>query len=311
MTEALRIENLCYGYRSSWTLARKPCLRGVSLAVSEGEAFGFLGPNGAGETTTIKCILGLIQPTAGTIEIFGRSSLQSSSRRAVGYLPEQPYFYDYLTVKEALELYGALYGLHGSELAEAAASTLARVGLSERSGAKMRTLSKGLVQRAALAQAIIARPKLLILDEPFSGLDPIGRREFREIFLSLKSEGTTLFMSSHALSDIETICGRASIMVGGLVREVIDIAETRMSGRDFFELYLTIPPGRESEILDLAPSFSREGAATRFQIKGRTAADAVLKRALEIGAVIHEFSAVDAGLERFFVETVERGGAAR
>lgn len=306
MTEALDIENLCYGYRSQWTLTRRPCLHGISLKVGAGESFGFLGPNGAGKTTTIKCILGLIAPTSGSVRIFGRSSLESGSRTRVGYLPEQPYFYDYLTVKETLELYGSLSGIARPQLSEAVSSALRLVGLSGRADFRMRELSKGLVQRAALAQAVIAKPQLLILDEPFSGLDPLGRREFREIFLDLKRDGATLFMSSHVLSDVEFICDRASIMAEGRIQGVFDLREVRTAEKERFELCISIPDDKCAALAAAAAKHSRQGGALRLELNGRAAADAALRKALELGAVIHEFGAVDGGLEKLFLDTIEK-----
>lgn len=221
----LEIKNLSYVYRGDWLLSKVRALKDVSLDVLSGEAFGFLGQNGAGKTTAIKCILNLIRPSSGEIKIFGESSKNTAARRSIGYLPEQPYFYDHLSVEETVSFYARLSGVAPNDLAQAVAEVLDLVQIGSRRAHRMRSLSKGLTQRVALAQALVAKPNLLILDEPFSGLDPLGRRQFRELLLALKAQGCTLFMSSHILSDVEQICDRASVLVQGELKGVVSMKE--------------------------------------------------------------------------------------
>lgn len=237
MTLPLVIENIFYSYRSEFLLKEIAVLKNVSLSLNEGEAFGFLGHNGAGKTTTLKCVLDICRIRKGSINIFGIPHTDVNARKNVGFLPEQPYFYDNLTVLETLQLYGTLYRLSHSRLSKKLEEMLALFHLESRRHAKMKSLSKGLMQRVAMAQAVIAEPRLLILDEPFSGLDPIGRKEFRELLISLRNGGTTILLSSHILSDVETICNRASIMVRGEIQARYDLPLPAHSLEDsFFKL---------------------------------------------------------------------------
>ena len=194
-------------------------VRSITLAVPEGSLYGFIGPNGAGKTTTIKTLMGLLRPTSGTVRLMGKDPRDPSSRLQVGFQPEQPYFYDYLTGIELLKFYGRLSGLSGQELSrridEACGLCKVESGWLSR---RLRTYSKGMSQRLGLAQSILHRPKLLILDEPMSGLDPIGRRDVRLAMLELHKAGTTIFYSSHVLSDVEEVCTHAAMVVRGTLR---------------------------------------------------------------------------------------------
>ena len=185
---AVAVENISVGYRSSWLGKMTPVLNSVSFEIKEGEAIGYIGQNGAGKTSTIKCLLNLVRAQRGTISLFGRSSLDPGARAEVGYLPEHPYWYENLTVLETIEFYGGLFGLSKKEAFQRANFLLEHFGLTSKLHQKMKSLSKGLMQRVGLIQALINQPKLLILDEPFSGLDPIGRKEFREILSPRKTE---------------------------------------------------------------------------------------------------------------------------
>ena len=220
---ALEIHNLCYSYKNEWTRKTISGLKDITVDIESGESFGFLGHNGSGKTTTMKAILGFIKPSSGEIKIYGAKSSTKEALKVVGYIAEQPYFYDYLTVKESLELYGTLSGISAKDLKDKVLYVSETVKIADRLDSRLRSLSKGLTQRVALAQAIINNPKLLLLDEPFSGLDPVGRAEFRDIFLRLKKNGTTLFISSHILSDVEVLCDRASILVKGEIKGIYDL----------------------------------------------------------------------------------------
>lgn len=235
---ALQLCDLGYSYRSAWSGKLRPVLKNINLSVYEGESFGFLGQNGAGKTTTIKCILDLNKPKTGDIKIFGEDSRNASARRHVGYLPEQPYWYDHLTVESTMRFYSDLYGIHPDEQDSLITNTLDKVGILDRRKSILRSLSKGLTQRLGLATTIVHNPKLILLDEPFSGLDPVGRKDFRDIFLELKSKGTSIFMSSHILDDVSHICDRASILKNGSLLKIIDLKATdsEVNRVDHFEI---------------------------------------------------------------------------
>ncbi len=192
----------------------------LNLEVEQGEIFGFLGHNGAGKTTTLKLLMGLLAPTEGTALILGRPITRVSVKQHVGFLPESPYFYDYLTAEEFLTFYGQLSGLGGASLKRKVGEMLERVGLAKDGSLQLRKFSKGMLQRIGLAQALINDPKLVILDEPMSGLDPIGRRDVRDIILRLREEGKTVFFSTHILPDVEMICDRVGILVRGRLQAV-------------------------------------------------------------------------------------------
>ena len=187
----------------------------LSLQVEPNEVFGFLGPNGAGKTTTLKLLTELIYPTSGRIAVLGKPPSHPDVRRRVGYLPEAPYFYDYLSAEELLTYFAGLFGLRGAERSRRVASLLDRVGIAGERRLPLRKFSKGMLQRVGLAQALINEPELVFLDEPMSGLDPIGRRDVRALILELRDRGCTVFFSSHILSDAEALCSRVAIVVGG------------------------------------------------------------------------------------------------
>jgi len=213
----LAAENLHKSYWGHLRLKRYRVLRGLSLAVSRGEIFGLLGQNGAGKTTTLKILMGLVYADSGAVRIFGRRGAVVSVKERLGFLPENPYFYEYLTGREFLDYCGRLFGYSASERERRIDAILERVGMDDRAEVQLRKYSKGMLQRIGLAQALINDPDLVILDEPMSGLDPIGRREFRDIILSLKARGKTVFFSSHILSDAEALCDRVAIVKDGAV----------------------------------------------------------------------------------------------
>lgn len=204
---------------------RVEALRGLTMSVEENEVFGFLGPNGAGKTTTIKILTGLIQPTSGEARIFGERVGRPSARSRLGYLPEHPYFYDHLTGSELLEYVGRLFDLSAKECRVRAARLIERVGLAPAANQPMRGYSKGMLQRIGLAQALINDPPMLILDEPMSGLDPVGRKEVRDLILELRAERRTIFFSTHILSDVEVICDRIAIVDRGRPVTIAPVSE--------------------------------------------------------------------------------------
>lgn len=195
-------------------------LKPLRLTVEAGEVFGYLGPNGAGKTTTLKLLLGLVSPSGGSARILDRDWRDPAVKQQIGFLPEQPYFYDYLTATELLEFYAALSAVPARERRRRANAVLARVGLAGSAHVQLRKFSKGMLQRVGIAQAIIHAPRLVFLDEPMSGLDPMGRLETRDLILSLKDEGTTVFFSTHILADAETLCDRVAVLNQGELRAV-------------------------------------------------------------------------------------------
>src|SRR5580704_15144353 len=220
-TPAIEIDGLSKEYPFGFlNLKKKRSLENLTLQVETGEVFGFLGPNGAGKSTTIKLLMRLIFPTSGTARILGKSIDDVSMHQDVGYLPEQPYFYDYLTAAEVLDYFARFHKLTAADRRARVDKMLKKVGLETAKKIQLRKYSKGMLQRVGMAQAILHDPALVILDEPMSGLDPMGRREVRDIILELKKEGRTVLFSTHILSDAEVLCDRVGVIVGGKLRGV-------------------------------------------------------------------------------------------
>ena len=219
-----------------WRKKPKCALRPLHLTVQEGEIFGFLGPNGAGKTTTLKLLMGLIFPTAGSARILGLEVNDPVMKAQIGFLPEQPYFYDYLTARELLEYFAQLSGVDAKQRSGKVNEVLARVGLPDVGGVQLRKFSKGMLQRVGIAQAILHDPKIVFFDEPMSGLDPMGRREVRDLMEQLKHEGKTVFFSTHILSDAEALCDRVAVIHLGELRGVGAVAELTSSVHGQVEL---------------------------------------------------------------------------
>ncbi len=203
-----------------WRKRPKQALKPLHLTIEEGEIFGFLGPNGAGKTTTLKMLMGLVFPSAGAARILGMDVNDPKVKAQIGFLPEHPYFYDYLSARELLQYYGQLSGVPAKELESKISLMLRRVGLQEAGDTQLRKFSNGMLQRVGIAQAILHDPKVVFLDEPMSGLDPMGRREVRDLIEQLKKEGKTVFFSTHILSDAEALCDRVAIIHLGQLRSV-------------------------------------------------------------------------------------------
>ena len=212
-----------------WRKKPKQALRPLRLSVEEGEIFGYLGPNGAGKTTTLKLLMGLMYPTGGGARILGREINDPVMKAQIGFLPEQPYFYDYLTAHELLHYYGQLSGIAAKELNHKVGQVLHRVGLPDAGGVQLRKFSKGMLQRVGIAQAILHDPKVVFFDEPMSGLDPMGRREVRDLMEELKHEGKTVFFSTHILSDAEALCDHVAILNKGELQGIGAVADLTSS----------------------------------------------------------------------------------
>lgn len=222
MSIILEAQGLGKDYRDPWTFRRITVLEQLDLQIPQGQLFGLIGHNGAGKTTTLKLIVGLLRPSRGAVRLYGRP-LDTATRAAVGFLPEQPYFYDYLTVEETLIFFARLYGLRGARRRDRVAELLHELGLEHKRRAALRTLSKGTLQRVGIAQALLNRPRLLVLDEPMSGLDPAGRHRMRELIRAVCVEGTTVVFSSHVLPDAEALCDRVGILARGRLCDVVEV----------------------------------------------------------------------------------------
>jgi ABC-2 type transport system ATP-binding protein len=250
----IELDGLVKSFKGHLGIGRKTAVSGLDLNIQPGEIFGLLGPNGAGKTTTIKMIVGLLRPDQGSVRLFGQPPSQVSARARIGFLPENPYFYDYLTAEEFLDFYGRLHGLDRETRRARVAATIEKVGLAGKERLALRKFSKGMVQRLGLAQAILHEPDLVILDEPMSGLDPIGRREVRDLILALRDAGKTVFFSSHILQDAELICDRVGIVVDGKMRHLGSLDEMVHSKPRWFEVSVrgTVPEAWNESVLSSA-----------------------------------------------------------
>lgn len=236
---ALEIKGLKKSFHSNFAIKVYHILKGIDITVEKGEIYGFLGPNGAGKTTTMKCILGIIFPDSGEISILGQPAHHAESRRNVGFLPEHPYFYDYLTAEELLVFTGMLFSIPKKKIRERAKELIKLVGLKDKQDLKLKKYSKGMIQRVGLAQALVHDPDFIILDEPFSGLDPIGRKELRDIILSLKNDGKTIFFSSHILQDMELMVDRVGIILNGEIKRQGKLSDLISHSVRYYEIVFT------------------------------------------------------------------------
>ena len=287
-----------------WRKRPKRALRPLHLTVEEGEVFGFLGPNGAGKTTTLKMLMGLVFPTSGSARLLGRDWTDPEVKAQIGFLPEQPYFYDYLTAHELLNYYGQLSGVPGKDRKHRIDEVLQRVGLTDVKGVQLRKFSKGMLQRAGIAQAILHDPKLVFFDEPMSGLDPMGRREVRDLMEQLKHEGKTVFFSTHILSDAEALCDRVAIIHQGELRGVGAVADLTSSVQGKVEV---IWQGTE-----VPPSMKALGAECHVSGDTVRAVLAESQQDAAIDALRHErmrliaITPVRTSLEEYFVEKLQQ-----
>ncbi len=248
----LNVENLVKDYTTGFLRKKVRVLKGVSFSVNKGEIFGFVGPNGAGKTTTFKTILGFVPPTSGRVEIMGKPLGDVDVKKHIGYLPENPYFYDYLTGEELLRYMGELHGLNGSGLTKRVDELLEKVNMSHAKRVQLRKYSKGMLQRVGVAQALINDPEFLILDEPMSGLDPMGQREIRELILEQKKKGKTILLSSHILSDVEALCDRVGVIIGGRVVKMGELGNLFEEIHTDYEMLLkSVDEGIVNKLSDL------------------------------------------------------------
>jgi len=309
VTEALiRVEALHKEFRLGLLRKRVTAVRGVSFAVERGDIFGFLGPNGAGKTTTIKMLTGLIAPTGGSATIFGEPVPSPRAMRRVGFLPENPYIYPYLTPTEFVELCARLSGLSSGAARARARAVLEQVGILYAADRPVGRLSKGMLQRTGLAAALVADPELLILDEPMSGLDPVGRKEVRDLIVEERRRGRTIFFSTHILNDVETLCDRVTILSRGQVvvsGRLDELLNREVRRTDIVLLHASAE--LESSLTQADHAVRRSGERLVVEASGDAAVKSVLETALAAGAHVLEASPRHETLEDLFVrEAIKR-----
>jgi ABC-2 type transport system ATP-binding protein len=304
--EIVRIDDVTKDVRPGFGLVRKRVLHGISFCVREGEIFGFVGPNGAGKTTTLKILMGLIRATSGTARVLGHDVSETAFRRHVGFLPENPYFYDYLTGRETLDFYARLCGMTREQRHARSEELLAQVGLEHAAGARLRTYSKGMQQRLGIAQALVHDPDVVFLDEPMSGLDPIGRKEVRDLILHLREQGKTVFMNTHILHDVELVCDRVAIIAGGRIRYEGAIQDFMEAGARETDLLIASVPGDVGAELEERFAARISGVGDRIEARvPEKHVDAALALLLQAGARVVSVSPHRASLEQIFMNAVE------
>jgi len=298
----LAVAGLSKTFRKPFSGRRIRAVRNVTFDVRRGEIFGFLGPNGAGKTTTIKMLTGLIAHTSGTMQILGVQAPSPDAMARVGFLAENPYLYPYLSPREFVSLCGRLSGLSGKMLAERCRAVIDRVGIGYAVDRAARTLSKGMLQRAALAAALVHDPELLILDEPMSGLDPVGRKEVRDIIVEEKQRGRTVFFSSHILSDVEMLCDRVCILRRGEVVVAGSLRELLAEGKRRSEVTVAgFSDGLREALAPIAHLTRQVGDSLVMEVEGDAAVRAVVERVLADGARLQSVTPKRETLEDLFV----------
>jgi ABC-2 type transport system ATP-binding protein len=297
---ALEIQGLAKDYAVGfWKKTSRTALKSLHLNITQGETFGFLGPNGAGKTTTLKLLMGIIFPTSGTATILGRDIGDPEVKRKVGFLPEQPYFYDYLSAPELLDYYARLSGVSAGTRQSRIAELLERVGLRDVGNKQLRKFSKGMLQRVGIAQAIIHDPEIVFLDEPMSGLDPVGRHDVRELIQQLKDQGKTIFFSTHILSDAEALCDRVGIIHKGELRGVGVVNDFRSSVADKTEV-IWLGPGALASVTDLVSDTHTTGDTIRGTVQSADL-DRLLEKLRQQRARLISVTPINRTLEDYFL----------
>ena len=300
----IEIDNLTKDYETGFARKRKVrALDGLSLTIEPGQIFGFLGANGAGKTTTLKLLMRLIFPTAGTARILDRDISDTSMHARIGYLPENPYFYDYLTAREFLNYCGELFGINRSTREQRTEELLTRVNLEKKNwDRQLRKFSKGMLQRVGLAQAIVNDPEIVFLDEPMSGLDPVGRREVRDLIASLRDEGKTVFMCSHILSDIEVLCDSVAILKSGRLAHAGSLDELRARETSAIEIIAAgADAGALKQTLSLKAEVTPTPGGLRIQVSDEKDVDAVIAALRRVNGNLVSVQPVRQSLEDLFV----------
>lgn len=312
MPSAIRIEELTKDYAIGfWRRRPYRALDSLTLDISTGEVFGFLGPNGAGKTTTLKLLMQLIFPTSGRAEILGRPVGDIATRRRIGYLPENPSFYDYLTAEELLGYFGDLFGYSGDERRKRVSALLDRVGIGAERRLQLRKFSKGMLQRVGIAQALLNDPEVIFLDEPMSGLDPLGRRDVRQLILELRDQGRTVFFSSHILSDAEALCRRVAVVAGGRLAASGTLADILAFQVHGWELVMSgVSPDMVSRLKPAVRS-ATEISPGRYSLELSLdqPPDRILADLTAAGASLVSLNPMRDTLEDFFMKRVAEMGA--
>jgi len=302
---AIEIDNLTKDYEVGfWRKRKVRALDGLSLGVEHGQIFGFLGANGAGKTTTLKLLMRLIFPTGGTAQILGHDISDVSTHARIGYLPENPYFYDYLTAREFLNYCGELFGQDKSTRKRRTEALLMRVNLEKKSwDRQLRKFSKGMLQRVGLAQALVNDPEIVFLDEPMSGLDPVGRREVRDLIASLRTEGKTVFMCSHILSDIEVLCDSIAILKRGRLAHAGSLDELRARETSMIEIIAT---GADEALLKqhlgINATVNTTASGLRIEVSDEKDVDKVIAALRKANGKLVSVQPVRQSLEELFIE---------
>ena len=306
----VRVCDVVKDFRPGFGLRRKRVLHGVTFDVHENEIFGFVGPNGAGKTTTLKVLMGLIRATEGSASILGCDVAESEFRHQVGFLPENPYFYPFLTAREILDFYARLSGVPASERARRVDQLLGTVNLGHAMDARLKTFSKGMLQRVGIAQALIHDPKVVFLDEPMSGLDPLGRKEIRDLILSLRADGKTVFMNTHILPDVEMICDRVAIIVKGQIRHQGRIEDFLPEAGRKTDIVLGGLPPETADRLGGRFGLEMRGLGDRVELQvAEKDVHHVLDSAMSAGAEVVSVTPQRNSLEDVFLDAVRAGGA--
>ncbi len=310
MTDRIMVvEDLKKTFKVGFARKVVEAVRGVSFVVNQGEIFGFLGPNGAGKTTTMKMLMDLIRPSGGRIELFGSPPGSIEARKRIGYLPEQPYFYDYLKPGELVDFFGQLYGVPRAVRRKRVDELLTLVGLDHARDRTLRKFSKGMLQRAGLAQALIGDPELVILDEPLSGLDPIGRKELKDIIVALKQRGKTVFFSSHILADIELLCDHLAIVHKGLLKYFGATSEFVLQGQKEVEIIASnVSASVKATVVARALAVEDFGEKMKL-LATRADAAAIVELLVKGGAQVDVVAPRSESLEEIFVRTAQEEGA--
>lgn len=306
--DAILVERLTKTIKPNWPWQPSAdVLRGVSFSVGQGEIFGFLGPNGAGKTTTLKILLGLIRQTSGKAEVLGMPVGTVDIHRRVGFLPEAAYFYDYLTAEEFLRFYGRLAGLDQDRLSHQINFWLEKLGLSDAKNRQLRKFSKGMLQRVGLAQAVIHDPELVIFDEPMSGLDPLGRKEVRDLMLQLRDQGKTVFFSSHIIPDVEMICDRVAVLIKGEVVAAGRVDELVGHGRtrDVEVIYEGLRQDQLSSVRVLGGKVTHRGSRCLIVLPDPQRLDDLLSKLRSTGGRLVSVTPHKGSLEELFVQQVQ------
>jgi ABC-2 type transport system ATP-binding protein len=306
---AIEIKNLIKRYRNLLTREWVNAVNDISLDVHQGEIFGFLGPNGAGKTTTIKALIGLIFPDSGDIKVLGQAPGNNAVKAKISYLPESPYFYEHMSAKEIIIFYASLFGLDHNERNKRADYLIDLVGLTSAGNKPLRAFSKGMLQRVGIAQSLINDPKILFFDEPTSGLDPIAHRDIRDLILHLRTEGRTLFLSSHQLSDVEMVCDRVSILYRGKIRKMGRVDDLVLGGNvEILAEGLNTTPAFIDQVTALSGKIETSGRDTLIIGSSDNAKkNALIDLIRSSGGQLISVTPTRRTLEDVFVETVREG----